>query len=140
MGEFIMSNWIHVCGIVRIDDFRLEDNDVLDFDEIFGKECLFKSPEEVWDEQYKHPERFLPMGSEGSLRKSVWINPDISHMAAYTVSIFGDLRDRDNCDKIINWFKRIVTNKNLSVRQAVITVMNNEKTFTWTYEEQDVYI
>ena len=76
------------------------------------------------------------MGSEGSLQKSVWEDPDRSSVAAYTVSIFGDLRDHDSCDEIIDWFKEKC--ENLMVRNAVITV-NNERngTKTWTYERKE---
>lgn len=128
-----MSAWTHVAGIIRIDDFRFDKNDILDFDDIFGKECLWKSPMEVWDEQEEHPERFLPMGSEGSLQKSIWINPEINHIASYTVSIFGDLRDHYNAEGIIEWFKEKC--KLVSVRNAVISVDNSciSKSLVWVY-------
>ena len=72
------------------------------------------------------------MGSEGSLQISVWDNPDKNCANAYTVSIFGDLRDHDNPQEIINWFKSKINN--LWIRQAVITVSNEwNGTFTWTY-------
>lgn len=76
------------------------------------------------------------MGSEGSLQKSVWINPNDSHVARYTVSIFGDLRDCDSVDEIIEWFKNKCKALDGRVRQATITV-NNEcyGTKSYTYEE-----
>ena len=79
-----MSNWTHVAGIIRIDGLRCLDNvlDKPDFDEIIGKECLWESPEEVWDDAKKNPEKYLPMGSEGSLQKTVWVNPDESCLAS----------------------------------------------------------
>ena len=128
-----MSNWTHVAGIIRVDDIFSE----IDFDEIIGKECLWESPEEVWNDAEKNPDKYLPMGSEGSLHKSIWVNPDSSHLARYTVSIFGDLRDHHSTSDIIEWFKEKC--KLLWwVRNAVITV-NNEwsGTETYTYEEKE---
>ena len=132
-----MSNWTHVAGIIRMDSVRFNESYTDDyFDKLIGKECLFGSPSNVWDDAEKNPDDYLPMGSEGSLRKSVWINPDPSIIAAYTISIFGDLRDHDSTDEIIDWFKNKCSK--ISVRQAIITVLNErngEK--TWTYTEED---
>jgi hypothetical protein len=99
-----MSVWTHVAGIIRIDAIRLSD-EIPDFDEIIGKECRWESPIEVWNDQEKHPDKYLPMGSEGSLEKSVWINPSTSCMSAYTVSVFGDLRDYETPELIRDWFR-----------------------------------
>ena len=132
-----MSNWTHVAGIIRVDDLRLEKDTDLDFDELIGKECLWESPEEVWEDMDKNPDKYLPMGSEGSLQKSVWINPDRECIATYTISIFGDLRDHHSTSEIIDWFKKICSQ--LWVRNAVITV-NNEwnGTETFTYKEMEI--
>jgi len=130
-----MSAWTHVAATVRIDDLRFSDDQTIpDWDEIFGKECLFHSPSEVWDDCEKHPEKYLPCGSEGTLRKTAWINPDSHAVAAYTVTIFGDLRDYDSPDKIIEWFKKKVDPSKIGIRQAVITATNCYETKTWTYE------
>ena len=133
-----MSNWTHVAGIIRVDGLRCLD-DVLgdpNFDEIIGKECLWESPKKIWDDADDNPDKYLPMGSEGSLQKSIWINPDKDCMDSYTISIFGDLRDHDNVKEIIDWFKEKC--KKLWVRNAVITVENEwygTETWTWTEEE-----
>lgn len=128
-----MSNWTHVAGIIRIDCIRtLEDNP--NFDTFIGKECLFEDDESVWIRLDSHPDEFLPAGSEGTLQKSVWINPEKCDIAAYTVSIFGDLRDHDNPKDIIEWFKKKCSN--LCIRQAVITVENElNGTLSWTYND-----
>ena len=126
-----MSNWTHVAGIIRIDAFRFNDYDP-DFDRLIGKECLWESPKNVWDDAENNPDKYLPMGSEGSLQKSVWFNPDANCLASYTVSIFGDLRDHDSTKEIIDWFKKIC--KKVWVRNAVITVTNERYgTETWDY-------
>lgn len=120
-----MSNWTHVAGIIRVDHLRLDKDDELDFDEIFGKECHYSDDYSVWDDWGKNPNIYMPGGSEGTLRKSIWKNPDENCMAAYTVSVFGDLRDHYSADEIINWFKSICSDLGMWVRNAVI-VVNNE--------------
>jgi hypothetical protein len=122
-----MSVWTHVTGVVRIDSIRISD-DIPNFDKYFGKEWTF---DDMWDDEpaYKefevNPDAFMPSGSEGSLNKSVWINPDRSEMASYVVTIFGDLRDYDTPEDIISWFKDCC--KNVWVRQAIITVETEGK-------------
>jgi len=130
-----MSNWSHVAGIIRVDDMGGITKP--DFDAIIGKECLWGSPSEVWSDAEKHPDKYLPMGSEGSLHKTVWVNPKSNHLDAYTVSIFGDLRDHDSATEIIEWFKEKC--KLLWVRNAVITVENGwygTETYTYTEDEE----
>lgn len=126
-----MSNWTHVAGIIRVDGMAEQD-----FDEIIGKECLWGSPREVWEDVEANPDKYLPMGSEGSLHKSIWENPDKDCLAAYTISIFGDLRDHYSTSEIIEWFKSKC--KELWVRNAVITVYNElYGTETYTYKESE---
>lgn len=128
-----MSNWTHVAGIIRIDDLRLEDT-IPDFDELIGKELHYEDPAAKWDDAHNHPEKYLPLGSEGSLMKSVWINPEEGDIAAYTVSIFGDLRDHDDAQEIVDWFKKVC--EKFAVRNAVIVVENElNGQVTWTYGE-----
>lgn len=132
-----MSNWTHVAGVIRVNYMKWDDIPELDFDELLGKECLWDSGYEVFEDADKHPELYLPMGSEGSLQKSVWINPNKSSIPRYTVSIFGDLRDHDSCDEIIEWFKNKCKLIH-SVRQATITVDNEyygTKSYTYLEEE-----
>ena len=137
-----MSNWTHVAGVIRVDYIKWnEDTPELDFDKLFGKECGYDY--EGFEDADKHPELYLPMGSEGSLQKSVWINPNDSHAARYTVSIFGDLRDHDSCDEIIEWFKnkcQLIGNVRCGIRQATITVdneYNGIKSYTWNCDDNN---
>lgn len=130
-----MSNWTHVAAVFRVDHIAFLAPE-LDFDSIFGRECLFHSSQELWDEAYEHPERFLPMGSEGSLRKSVWVNSNESSTARYTVTVMGDLRDHDSFEDIIEWFNK--TCEKLWIRQAVVTVDNEwYGSKTVTYHEKE---
>lgn len=136
-----MSVWTHVTGVVRIDSIRTSD-DIPNFDKYFGKEWAF---DDMWDDEsiYRefeiNPDAFMPSGSEGSLQKSVWVNPDRSCMSAYTVTIFGDLRDYDDPDVIISWFKDCC--KNVWVRQAIITVeTEGKKPIIYNYKDKDPII
>lgn len=126
-----MSNWTHVAGIIRIDAIRCAEEEI-DFDALIGREYDW----ELCCDVQINPDKYMPMGSEGSLNKHIWINPDKRCMAAYTVSIFGDLRDHDDPQEIIDWFKSIC-NK-CWVRNATIVVENERNgTLSWTWEDGD---
>ena len=124
-----MSNWTSVAGIVRIDAVRSEEETVEEatrmFENYFGKELRYHSEDELWYEADEHPQKFLPFGSEGSLTMSVWVNPNLDSITSYTVSIFGDLRDHDDPDAIIDWFKGKCQNSDISIRNAVIVAENS---------------
>ena len=124
-----MSNWTHVAGIIRIDDFRWN-NKVPDFEKIFGKTVRFAD-----DWKNISEEETLPLGSEGSLAMSVYVNPNINYLSAYVVSIFGDLRDHDDPKEIIEWFKdkcKVVDETFCGVRNACIVAENEiNGTATW---------
>lgn len=133
-----MSNWTHVCAIFRIDEAR-SFTDKPNFEEIFGKQLSYYASENMWEEAENYPERFLPFGSEGSLEMTIWENPDMSSVDAYTISIFGDLRDHDSADEIIEWFDNKceeICQVFAGIRQAVITVDNEwygqkTKAYNW---------
>lgn len=130
-----MSNWTHVAGMLRIDAIRFEKDKVMQFDEVFGKVLNWKDDEKVWDEADAHPERFMPLGSEGSLKRVTHIN-EPGHMAAYDVGVYGDLRDHHDPHAIIEWFKEVCSK--VLVRNAVITATNEiNGTVTWTYQEEE---
>lgn len=129
-----MSNWTHVAGIVRIDGFP---GDELDFDKIFGKECLYESGHEVWGDFDAHPDDYMPVGSEGTLQKTVWVNTHTEYTDRYVVSVFGDLRDHDDPNKIIIWFKQICDNLGYNVRNACIVADNElNGVASWHYEHE----
>ena len=94
-----------VAGIIRIDDLD---------------RCLGDKVENLDFEKLIQ----LPRGSEGPLDMTVWVNPDEHRLDGYTVSIFGDLRDHDSADEIIDWFKETCAKFDDDVRQAVITAEN----------------
>lgn len=119
-----MSQWLQVAAIARIDDFRFDSVSVEEatkrFEKVFGKECSWET--EDFEDAFAHPELYLPMGSEGSLEMSVYVNPNVSCVDSYTVSIFGSLRDRGikDAENIIDWFKDKISS--LPIRNAVIDV------------------
>lgn len=113
-----MSVWTHVAGVIRADAFRFEDDPKPDWNELIGHPYLWGSMREDGDYLMSHPEQWMPSGSEGSLQYSVWENPNMSHITAYVISVFGDLRDYDDTDAIVEWFKKVCSR--LWVRNAVI--------------------
>lgn len=131
-----MSYWVHVAAIARIDYIPVLNGGVeLNFDDVFGKECLYDSDDSVWDDAENNKDNYLPMGSEGSLQKSVWVNPHKNHAAQYTVSIFGDLRDVTSGQWIIDWFKKKLSK--MWVRQATISVdVECAGITTWTFDRE----
>lgn len=116
-----MSIWTHVAGIIRIDDTRFDGSNVKRIKEI------------VKDS--------LPYGSEGSLKFEVCESPEHSSIAAYVVSIFGDLRDFDSSSEVIDWFKGVCckidemnSDDIILIRQATITSRTEgRKSEDWTF-------
>lgn len=63
------------------------------------------------------------MGSEGSLKISIWHNPNGNSLASTTVSVFGDLRDYGGKEDIKNlktWFDECC--EQCFIRQAVMQI------------------
>jgi len=119
-----MSQWTHIAACFRFDGLRLSKDDAPDWDAVIGKAVLFESTTELWEEYDADPSRFMPCGSEGSLERVEWVNPDKSCAAAYAVAVFGDLRDfgTDEFEKrVIPWFERICLDPEVYVRQAVLS-------------------
>ncbi len=127
-----MSFWTHVAAIARVDSFGK-----MDFEKEFGKEVRFDSDIEVWHDAEDHPEKYLPLGSEGSLKMSVWETDEENILARYTVSIFGDLRDYYDYQSIINWFKNKI--EDMMIRQASITVyLDGDTSYTWVCDGTEI--
>ena len=131
-----MSIWTHAAGIVVFNSFSMDDESLIDeLDRIFGKECLYRSSRLVKEDARYNPESYMPIGSEGSLRKILDREPD-SDIAV--LSIHGDLRDYSSPGKIIELFQNSVKEADdvFIVRQAVITVQCelDVKPMTWVYE------
>ncbi len=126
-----MSQWTHVNGSIRIDSLRMLGADI-DFKEMF-KTADYESDYTEWDSCN------VPMGSEGSIDINIWENLSECAMAAYTVNFFGDLRDYDSEKEIVDWFTKIVENKEIMIRDAVmcIDIEGRENTYYASNEDGD---
>lgn len=116
-----MSQWTHVCGCIRIDCLDHE-NMQERIQNALGKILKWESPSEMWDEAEDYPERYTPTGGEGGIEYDIWENPNHSCMAAYTVSIWGDLRSYNSVSEITNWFNKVLYNSKLIIRDAVLSI------------------
>ena len=108
-----MSTWTHVSGCIRVDSFSFMPQP--DFKKIFVKN--------LWDEK-DEGECNMPNGSEGSLDYRIIRNPDPDAMSAYTIAIFGDLRDfgKEDKEELVNWWNRVLNECGM-IRQAVLQVI-----------------
>lgn len=106
-----MSVWTHVAGVIRVD--CIHGIREPEFNKIFIKS--------LWGEY--NPKCNMPSGSEGSLDFRVIENPDKSSIDAYTVVIFGDLRDfgAANICVIEDWWNRVLEQCRM-IRQAVLQI------------------
>ena len=140
-----MSNWTHVAAIVRVDGIpgRVDLNTLAT--SVFGKTCLWEDDSSIWDDKEKNPDKYLYMGSEGSLQMSVWKEPDDGCMCLGSISIFGDLRDDYDAQAVVDWFQKCLSKLDMDkqdypafVRQATITADNEwNGTVNWTYSRKD---
>jgi hypothetical protein len=70
------------------------------------------------------------------LNISVWEQPRIGSLAAYTVSIFGDLRDYEDEQEIIDFFNRFISDK--WIRDASFTIrVEGKKMRVFVYNIRD---
>ncbi len=108
-----MSQWTHVCGCIRVDAIQGLTSKI-DFKKILGNIIEYETDGE-WNTK-------LPLGSEGSIKYDIWTNSDMGEMYAYTISIFGDLRDYEDKEEIKEWFKNVCLNSGLMIRDAVLSI------------------
>ena len=126
-----MSMWTHVNGSIRVDHVPILS--AIDFEKILG-------PIVNWDDEEQR-DTHLPCGSEGSLQYNIWTNPDKSHMAAYTVNIFGDLRDFDSVDEVVRWFEKTLK-KFRMIRSAILEVEVEDGSLSvarWDQERKGIH-
>lgn len=111
-----MSQWTHVAGIFRVDALiineEVQKETIKEIKGLLGKIVDFGDDDD-WN-------TLLPCGSEGSLKYEVIPNPSLNSLSAFTIPVWGDLRDYDNVDEIISWFEGVC--RNLWIRQAIIEI------------------
>ena len=122
-----MSRWVHVAAVFRIDALGEQS-----FEDVFGKGITLPDLDdpdydykaEAFDErmadQEKHPEDYMPCGSEGSLQYTIVPNVKNS-MPHYEVMVVGNLRDFYDDVSIVEWFHRSC-DRIKWLRQAVIHI------------------
>jgi len=156
-----MSQWTHVAGAVRIDCWNFEPGwekkqkkEKERIEKMFGIPCKFstvqgESDEELierWGKEYRLCN--VPCGEEGSVLWEFTRTGSSSDISRGIVSIWGDLRDYDNEDEIIKWFKSVIKkfsaghNKyGFDIRDAVLSIeveFKNTKTVLVCTGDDDV--
>jgi hypothetical protein len=121
-----MSQWTHVNASIRFDEIM--NIGLLPTEKELGKICRWEDEDTShWD----NPD--LPCGSEGSIDYKIIKNPDGSCMAAMVVVFFGDLRDYDNADEILNYFERVTKGK--MIRSGVLEIdVESKDTLIYRYD------
>jgi hypothetical protein len=118
-----MSLWSHVNGSIRIDNISIDETreEFLNkIQKLVGKQYSY---EDLLALEDREPETILPMGSEGTLKYSIWLNPNRHSVAQATVNIWGDLRDfgsEEDIDKIVKWFSNIINH--VDCRSAILEI------------------
>ena len=104
-----MGFWTQATGTIN-GEFAMvvtEDKASKYISDVIGKELVWDetrdSDEQIaeWEYAFEHPELYLPLGSEGSLRYKCTYD---SHTGAYQIDIFGSLRDEIYTRRVIKWF------------------------------------
>lgn len=80
-------------------------------DKTFGREMsdYYATTLAEWNYAFSHEDEFLPLGSEGTLVRNVWVNPYPDYANTSTVTFCGDLRDYPDDifsppQRLIDWF------------------------------------
>ena len=113
-----MSQWTHVAAVIRFDALRLPG--MPDMSPQLGTPAR-------WDDGGSFDKCDMPCGSEGSLDYAVWENPHTNSISAYTVMIWGDLRDYQDVDEIAAYLDRITSGKMIRSGVAEIDVEFHDK-------------
>jgi hypothetical protein len=106
-----MSQWTHVSGIIRIDDFISvieEDNHVEErIENIIAKI------------------NNIPTGSEGPLEYDIVRTRTDNEVCFGYIAVYGDLRDYENVDEIYDWFdslRKELSNNQIDIRSLCVKI------------------
>jgi hypothetical protein len=135
-----MSLWTHATGVIRVDGLPFspfEQYTVEKLAEFIGESFPFKKIHKIATDAYNNDEPYinpldnctLPYGSEGSV--DYVIHEYNTGMPWAVVTFWGDLRDYDSPEEVIDWAKNLLDKLESSdyyVRQFCFTVSNEQKT------------
>lgn len=107
-----MSQWTHVNASIRFDGMSEIE---LPSEKDLGRICRWD--DEDWS-HWENPD--LPCGSEGSIEYKIIKNPLKSCLAAMVIVFYGDLRDYNNVNEILEYFNKII--KNRSIRSGILEI------------------
>lgn len=129
------SVWTHVNASIRIDAYRStlgEHSPLNDLDKV----VTYRDIMQAHKQKRELPKTKLPMGSEGSLNYILYQDTDLSVTSAYVLVIFGDLRDYNNTQEIIDYINTI--SKNWIIRSGLIEVTVSDRgTSIWAYDDNE---
>lgn len=133
-----MSQWTHVCGMIRSDFVDFSGKDPLAIDERTKIEGALGPISSYGHRCITH----APSGSEGSLKWKI-IETEGSYVNRFNIAIWGDLRDygsdEEDIDKIKRWFKN-VCGSCMMVRDAVLQIhVEFRKGITLLYHDHGQY-
>lgn len=78
-------------------------------------------------------ESVLPCGSEGSIDYTIVGDPVENNMAAMVVVFWGDLRDYDDADEILKYFKSVTAGR--MIRSGILEIdVEYKKTLVYRYD------
>lgn len=101
-----MSQWTHVAGCIRIDSLGGGDiTKIYELVDKFGRTCQFDDTPEIWERCN------VPCGSEGSLQYKISRTGEKDSLDWGLVVIWGDLRDFDDADEILQWLEKACAGK-----------------------------
>lgn len=140
-----MSIWTHAAGVIRLDFINPEEyglaGEKYAIEKLLGKEFSYGNMDRALLKDLEaHPEDYLPFGSEGSLRHTIFKNPNrsgnVTSLPMWTIVIGGDLRDYDTPEKIVEWFKK-ACKKLKYVRDATVVAREdlNNKVVSWCAQD-----
>lgn len=117
-------------------------NMIENFHEVFGKECLWGTTDEVWQDANDHPEKYLPRGSEGSLKMESRLMTrarNSKYPYRYRIRIYGSLRDFTSWERIYFWitmsYKNLSHIKNIQTKIELTAECDCMGTYTWSHTD-----
>ena len=139
-----MSYWTYfysrmiISSVEKIDPDKLSDK----LYQYFGKVVDFDDCDEIWTDAFDiHPDDYLPIGSEGSLRYSGEKQIDDHH---FKMCITGHLRDFCEEESLVRWFKNKIENLYEKLPGYGVESAESEASCIylarWRYPDQDITV